>query len=163
MTKWLLPAALILVAFSSSGRAQMKESLVGTWKLVSATETNEKGEVKGSYGPNPIGFLTYTADGRMSVVGGDSRRKPLSLPTASTEERAGAFDTFFAYAGRYTVSGDRVIHHIEVCSVQAFVNTDQVRYVTLHGDRLSMRGGFVGGSVTYAAVWERLKPETTDK
>jgi len=140
-----------------------RESLVGTWKLESATETNEKGEVRGSYGPNPIGFLTYTADGRMFVAGGDSRRKSLSSPTPSTEERAEAFDTFFAYAGRYTVKGDSVIHHIEVCSVQAFVNTDQVRFVTLQGDRLSMRGGFVGGSVTYAAVWERLKPETANK
>ena len=92
-----------------------------------------------------------------------NRLRQLSLPTPSTEERAEAFDTFFAYAGRYTVDGDRVIHHIEVCSVQAFVNTDQVPFLTLQGDRLGMPGGFVGSSVTYAAVWERLKPENTNK
>jgi hypothetical protein len=30
MTKWLLAAALLLMAFPSSGMAQSKESLVGT-------------------------------------------------------------------------------------------------------------------------------------
>jgi hypothetical protein len=45
-----------------------KESLVGTWKLVSFTETNESREVRDGFGPNPIGFLTYAADGRVSVI-----------------------------------------------------------------------------------------------
>ena len=65
MTKWLLSAALILSAFASSAIAQTKESLVGTWRLVADRGTTEKGEDVDRRGPNPVGFLTYTADGRL--------------------------------------------------------------------------------------------------
>jgi hypothetical protein len=142
-----------------------KESLVGTWKLVSNTSTNDTGEVF-SFGPNPIGLLTYTADGRMSVVNARSDRKPPSIPP-SIEERAEAFLTCGAYAGSYTVDGDKVVHHIEVCSVQNIGDTDQVRTAKLEGDRLTLRGGFAVKGVIRAAkselVWERLKLETTNK
>jgi len=157
MTKWLLSAALILSAFPSSGMAQTKESLVGTWKLVSFTTVNGKGQVEDGYGPNPIGFLTYTADGRVSVVISDSRRKPLSGPDVTT---------FTAYAGSYAFTGDKVTHHIEVSSLQILVNTDQVRSVNIQGDRLTLRGGMLANGVMLGAnnelVWERLKPNTAD-
>jgi hypothetical protein len=139
--------------------AQAKDSLVGSWKLVSATYTTEKGEVKEQIGPNPVGFLTYTADGRMSVVMADSRRKPLSMvipPPA--EEATAALLTFFAYAGSYTFTGDQVTHHVEICSVQNFVNTDQVRSVKLECDHLTLRGGFGLTSGGGELVWERMKP-----
>ena len=40
-------------------------------------------------------------------------RKPFSSVPPSVQEKAEAFSTFLAYVGRYTVSGDRVIHHVE--------------------------------------------------
>jgi hypothetical protein len=151
-----------------SGTTLSKESLVGTWKLVSFTETNEKGEVKDFYGPNPIGFLTYTADGRISVVIADSARKPLSTgATSSIGERSAAFSTFVSYAGSYSFAAGKVIHHIEVASIQNLANTDQVRTVNLQSDRLTLRTPplrFSGVPMAYAElVWERLKPQTTDK
>lgn len=174
MTKWLMAAALMLVAFPFNGVAQSKspsqvevskESLIGTWKLVSYKTTNEKGEMVERYGPNPVGFLTYTTDGRMSIVVADSKRKPLSLPAPSVEERAEAFSTFIAYAGTYTVTDDKVIHHIEVTLHQAVVNTTQERSVKLEGDRLTLRGGWLVNGVmdqpNNELVWERLKPETS--
>jgi hypothetical protein len=40
-----------------------KLALTGTWKLVSVTSTNTKGEViENTYGLNPKGFLTCRAD-----------------------------------------------------------------------------------------------------
>ena len=155
---------------AATGTAQSKHALVGTWKLVSFRTTNEKGEGRDVYGPSPIGFLTYTADGRFSVTMAHTARKPFShTPPFSNEEKAGAFDTFFAYAGSYTFNDDQAIHHIEAASYQDFVNTDQVRSVKLESDRLTLRGGFLVGGVMYGAntntelVWERLKPETAGK
>jgi len=117
-----------------------KDSLVGTWKLMSFTATNAKGEVTDWYGPNPIGFLTYAADARMSVVIADSERKALSTgANSSMEERAAAFSTVISYAGTYSFNDDKVIHHIEVASIQNAVNTDQVRYIKLRSDRLTLR------------------------
>ena len=169
MTKWLLSAALMLSAFGFTAIAQTKESLVGTWKLVSAKDTTDTGEVKDAYGQNPTGFLTYTPDGRVMAVIANGGRKPLSVPdkaSAPVEERAEAFSTFAAYAGSYSFTGDRVIHHFEVASTQNLVNTDGVRFVKLEGDRLTMRTPpFLTGSVHVAYrefLWLRLKPETTD-
>jgi hypothetical protein len=158
MTKWLLAAALVLVVFPSSVVAQTKESLVGTWRLVSYKAANDKGRMTEWYGPNPVGFLTLTADGRMSVIMADPRRKPLDPLSRSTTdaELADAFRTCFAYAGTCSFTGGQIAVHIEVSSDQVFVNTDQVRSVTLEGDRLTLRGRL---AVNGELVWERLKPE----
>jgi len=130
-----------------------------------AVYTNEKGEVKDSYGRNPTGFLTYTADGRMMVIITNDGRKPLSVPdwiSAPAEERAEAFATSVAYAGRYTFSGDKVIHHVEAATLQNFVNTDFVRFITkVDRDRLVLRVPPLlkgGERVTKELVWERMKP-----
>jgi hypothetical protein len=168
MTKWLLAAALLFMAFPSSGMAQSEESLVGTWRLVSMTNLTDKGEVDNASVRHFTGFLTYTADGRMMVIITAEGRKPLSNFPPSIEESAEAFSTLSgAYAGSYTVADDKVIHHIEVAWVQNVVNTDQVRFVKLQGDRLTLRGGWsVDGGVPVAnseLVWERMKPKTTDK
>jgi hypothetical protein len=165
MTKRILAVALTLSAFSSSAIARSKGDLIGTWKLISSKDTNEKGEVKDSYGRNPTGFLTYTADGRMIVIITTDGRKPLSVPdwiSAPAEERAEAFATSIAYAGRYTLSGDKVIHHVEAASLQNFVNTDFVRFITkVDRDRLVLRVPPLlkgGERVTQELVWERMKP-----
>jgi Lipocalin-like domain len=165
MTKWILAAALIFSAFPSSAIAKSKGDLIGTWKLLSSKDKNEKGEVKDSYSQNPTGFLTYTADGRMMAIISNAGRKPLSVPdwiSAPAEERAEAFATSVAYAGRYTFSGDRVIHHVEASSLQNFVGTDFVRFITkVDRDRLILRVPPLlkgGERVTQELVWERMKP-----
>jgi hypothetical protein len=154
----------------SSAMAQSKESLVGTWRLVSHTETTDKGEVKKPDGEHPTGFLTYTADGRVSAIFTHEGRKPLSnLPpeAAPREEIFAAFTSLVAYAGSYSIAGDKVTHHIEAAYLQNLVSTDIVRSMKLEGDRLTLSFGphvYQGVSVPYnELVWERLKPETTDK
>jgi len=129
----MLLSLLVPAIGQESGSAQSKNAVVGTWKLVSATETTKKGEVRAAYGwQNPAGLLTYTADGRIMAITTNGRRKPLSVSDnigAPAEERAEAFATMTAYAGSYTLNGNRVIHHIEVSSMPNAVNTDQVRLI----------------------------------
>jgi hypothetical protein len=67
MTKSVLAFALALISFQSQEPATFSDKLIGSWKLVSAKITTDRGEVRDSWGVNPIGFLTYTADGRMSA------------------------------------------------------------------------------------------------
>ena len=151
---------------TSGAIAQTKQALVGTWKLVSYKVTNDKGVISDAEGPNPTGFLTYTADGRMSVVMGDSRRKAVTTIPPSGDEAAAALRTFNAYAGSYTFTDGKVTHHLEVSLIQNLVNTDQVRSVKIDGDRLTLQGGITVGGVTVEnveVVWERLKPETAGK
>ena len=170
MKNWILAMPLILMAFPSHGIAQSKDELVGTWKLVSATNTSDTGEVtKDAYGQNPTGFLTYTPDGRMMAILTYGGRKPFSALPAPVQEQTEAFSTFFAYAGRYTLSGDRVIHHVEAAWRQDWVNTDQVRYILkLQGNRLALRTAPIvpatkTGQVTQEVVWERMTPDATGR
>jgi hypothetical protein len=43
------------------------------------------------------------------------------------------------YAGRYTFTCDKVVDHIEVATLQNWVNTNQTRFVTLQGNRMIVR------------------------
>jgi len=156
--------SVLAVISSSRVHAQCKDSVVGTWKLVSVTATPDKGAVdKAVLGQNPSGLLTYTADGRMNAIISDDGRKPLSIAdrvSAPAEERAQAYSTFMAYAGRYTFTCDKVVTHVEVASLQNWVNTDQTRFVTLQGNRMFVRNTPMlraGVMVIIESVWERLK------
>src|SRR5262249_32578198 len=76
-----------------------------------------------------------------------------------------AFATFRAYAGRYTLTGDRVVHHIEVDSDQSGADKDHGRYVKIEGNRVTLRtGSFMVGGIRLAKeelVWERAKSAGT--
>ncbi len=104
------PALLCVALLVGVAAGQTKDNLVGTWRLVSAWTTRPNGERVSDYGEHPVGFLTYTREGRMIAVVGDGDRKPLSGDrlSAPAAERAEAFSNFLAYAGRYTFDGDRV-------------------------------------------------------
>ena len=165
MSKWILALALASTAAFSGGAAQSNKTLVGTWKLESATITTDKGEVRNSWGEHPIGFLTYTEDGRMSAILTLDGRKPLSTSdfiSAPANERAEAFATMTAYAGRYTFTGKEVVHHVEAASTPNDVGADLKRSVTLDGDRLVLlvanpylRGGIMVRS--QELIWKRIR------
>lgn len=141
------------------------DKLVGTWKLVSASSTDAAGaEIEPPYGINPVGFLTYTLDGRVTALISYSGRKPLSMgakPPALLEEQAEAFKTFLAYGGRYRLEADKIIHSIEISSIQNYVNRELVRRVKFEGHRLVLitPPTMVNGKMqTIELAWERLEP-----
>jgi hypothetical protein len=139
---------------------QTNDKLVGTWKLVSASSTTSKGEPsEPPYGLDPVGFLTYTGDGRVTALISYGGRKPLSGGGGTLEEQAEAFKTFFAYAGRYKLSGDKVTHTIEISSIQNYVDRDLVRSVKFQDDRIILvtPPTLVNGRVqTVELIWQRL-------
>jgi len=153
---WLMPQ---LFAQTQSN------ALVGTWKLVSWESSDSGGEVTRPLGDHPVGFLMYGADGRMCTEMMNSNRPkfasgdPLS---ATIDEVKAAFDTFYGYCASYTLDEQRstVTHRIDLSPFPNFVGTDQVRFLTLSADRLTLRtpprllGGRTG---TSTLVWDRLK------
>lgn len=158
-------AIALLVAGVHHALAQSPGDLIGTWKLVSASSVTADGKTNDApYGLGPTGFLSYSRDGRMTAIISNGGRAPLSVAdriTAPVDERAQAFATFLAYAGRYTVTGATVTHHIEAASIQNWVNGDQLRFFRLEGDRLTVRTPSTyssgGQTQTIELVWERIK------
>jgi len=134
--------------------------LLGTWKLVSASSTTSKGERNETpYGASPVGFLTYSADGVVTALISHSGRKSLSAGGGSLEEQAEAFRTFLAYAGRYTLTGNKVTHHVEIASIQNYVDKGLVRGVQFQGDRiilLTPPTKMDGKIQTIELIWQRL-------
>ena len=166
MTRKYLCLAVTVFAFTllSTENTRAQDKLVGTWKLVSASSSTDNGKVnKEAYGPNPTGILTFTPEGRMMTIIAMGDRKTLSVAdrvSAPVEERAEAFSSFIAYAGSYSLVNDKETLRIDVSSLQNWVGTDQVRFVSFQGDHLTLRtppmprGGVL---LTFELVWERLK------
>jgi Lipocalin-like domain len=145
---------------TSDGSDHSIDKLVGTWKLIGASSTTSTGEkIQNPYREDPVGFLTYTAEGRVSSVISYGGRKPLSMSGGKIEEQAEGFKTFLAYAGRYTLSGDKLRHHIEVSSIQNYVGRDLIRTVKFDGGCMTLitPPTSVNGKIqTLELVWQRL-------
>jgi hypothetical protein len=161
--RWIALALIGLVAPGVASAQNGNDELAGTWRLSSASASTEgRGSNDSPFGSNPSGLLTYTLDGRMSVLIANGGRKALSGDriTAPAEERARAFATFLAYSGRYSLQGDKVIHHVEISSVENWVRTDLVRSIRFEAERITLTTPplSVGGRIqTTELVWERVK------
>src|SRR3712207_2382595 len=95
------------------------EGLLGTWRLVSFVieDAGAKTGWRPIYGEHPKGYLVLMADGRLiSVVTGEGRTAP-----RTDEDRAAAFRSMLAYAGRYRVAGDRFITEVDVAWDAAWI------------------------------------------
>jgi hypothetical protein len=100
----------------------------------------------------------------MISYGGRKRLSSSDSLSAPVEEQAEAFSTFIAYAGRYTLDGDKVIHHVEIASIQDWVDPDLIRSIRFEGERIvlatppSLDGGKI---LTFELIWQRLASAIT--
>jgi Lipocalin-like domain len=136
------------------------DRLVGAWKLVSVLTKTSTGEINESpYGLSPVGFLSYTEDGRVTALISYDGRKSLPVSGGTLEEQAEAYKTFFGYAGRYTLKGDKVTHTVEISSIQNYVDQNLVRWVKFEGDRIVLMTPPMpvnGKMQTFELIWQRL-------
>jgi hypothetical protein len=127
----LLLCALLLL--SAPLHAADKDRIVGTWKLVAVeyedAQTKERTPVLGEH---PRGYQIATPEGRwIALVTANGRPVP-----KTDDERAKALRSMIGYSGRYRVEGDKVITKVEVAWNEAWVGTEQVRFLRFEGDDL---------------------------
>jgi len=116
-------------------------------------------------GSTATGYLAYTADGTMVAMMGAGDRPLFSSDdlTGGTEgEQARAFASFIAYAGRYEVTADTVIHLVEASLFPNWIGTRQQRGWQLDPDgnelTLTARAIRQGGETrTHHLTWERVR------
>src|SRR5215471_2721904 len=108
------------------------KDLLGTWTMLSwKKETLATGETVDAHGPDPVGYITYGADGRVhAIVVRRDRPAPKTLPPTDTEKLR-LFDSMLAYSGTYTLDDEKVIHHVDVSWNQALTNIDLIRFYKL--------------------------------
>jgi hypothetical protein len=162
MSKFVV--AVLAVLYASVSFAYDENDLIGTWKLVSAFMKNvENGEVSNAYsGPHPTGFLSYGRDHRMMAMAAyDKRIKPARVDQTTPEHRDQLFQTYFAYAGTYSVSGDAVQHHIEASWNETWTGTTVTRDIKFGNGMLilttrpQLRPN--GKTFVITLTWEKIK------
>jgi len=139
----------------------MTSPLLGTWRLRSFQLIDEKIGIQDALGPNPIGYLVYTAEGTMSVQMMSAKRELIpenDLSEASLQEKANLVDTFRSYAGTYRIEGDKVIHCVQVGLVSNWVGTEMIRNFERDGKILTLRGATSSARIKQDAVlvWEKI-------
>jgi hypothetical protein len=134
------------------------DALLGTWRMLSwKREIVATGEMIDVYGPDPVGFLNYGADGRFcAIVVNRDRAAPVTSP-ATDLEKIRLFDTMMAYAGTYTLDEEKAVHHVDACWNQSWTGSDRVRFYRLDGDRLTIRGAKISDPTTGEEVIHRME------
>ena len=140
----------------------MNTSVVGTWRLTRWEIRDADGRVRLPLGPDAVGSLTYTAGGHMAVAimrVGRAAFASDDLLGGTPEERAAAAAGYVTYAGRYELRDGVVVHRIELSLFPNWVGTEQVRFVRVQGDELTITTDPVriGGDTVNRLVWERIE------
>jgi hypothetical protein len=150
-------------AFGQS-ESDVRNRLVGTWRLVSTEETLKGGTIRPykQYGHHGKGFLMYEPDGYMCAdlvntdraKWGDSRRP-------SNGEALAAGEGTFAYCGRFEIDVEKqqIIHLPEVATNPGYVGSRQIRPFRFEGDKLILSDVEKDDPevVRWKIVWEKVK------
>jgi len=95
--------------------SEVRDRIIGTWKLVSMEEITKDGTARpfSSFGPHAKGFLMYQREGYMCAEIVNPDRPKWTDPAHTTpEEKLAAGDGTFAYCGQYEIDvrQQRIIH-----------------------------------------------------
>ena len=140
-----------------------RKPLVSTWRLVShKQEDMETGAVTYPRGANPRGLVTYTDDGRFSILNVPGEREAPKGLSPTDQEALALFKGLTAYAGSYVVTGpDSLIHRTEISWNEAWANTDQPRRFKVDDNTLTLIAGpsnnpWDGRIVRATLTWQRI-------
>jgi ketosteroid isomerase-like protein len=145
-----------------AGAAGSTDSLVGTWRLVSYTDTPENGAPIRAFGNHPTGQFIFTGDGHVSI---SIMRNPPDITSASTDRDP---DTclpawYCAYFGTYEVNyrTNTWVTHVLGGNIPNYIGTDQPRNFALRDDRLVITESYQEGGKTVRA--ERVLVRESDR
>ena len=91
----------------------------------------------------------------------EGRKAPATLvPTDA--ERVDLYGGFIAYAGTYSIEGDKVSHHIDASWNQAWTDTTQVRQFRIDGETLRIktqpaRNALTGKQSSSELIWSKVE------
>jgi hypothetical protein len=155
--------ALALAAGAAPGGPAAQESLrsrlIGQWRLVSTEQVREGEPPASSMGGEPLGLITYTADGHMLAQLGPATRPKVRVADATPDQVKQLLRTHTSYFGTFTVDerARTVTHHRDGSQVQG--DRDFVRTVELVGRRLVLTTPtlVVDGKTRFSRItWERV-------
>ncbi len=157
----LLALSALLFSRPTLAEEDVGSQLFGSWRLLSQTVqfVGENAAPRDIYGSHPFGRLILTPEHKMAAYLSASDRKP---PT-NDAEAAALMRSMAAYTGKFRVEGDKFITTVDGAWTEVFKATEQVRYFTVDGDKLTVRtpeqpyGAQPDKRFVGVAIWEREK------
>jgi hypothetical protein len=167
MRKPLIALFVFLFCGSSAlgqTESDIRDRIVGTWKLVSAEQTMKDGTTRPypRFGPLAKGFLMYQRDGYMCADLVNPDRPKWADPVHTTpEEKIAAADGSFAYCGRYEidVKQKQIVHLPEVATDPGYVGSRQIRPYALEDGHLILSDIEKQDATVsrWKIVWEKVR------
>jgi hypothetical protein len=162
MGRVTLAVGLIVASLSASAA---DDEFYGTYQLVNASvKYLDTGEIVPDVnGKHPKGFAMYGKDGRfMVMITDDGRPKPESTAKMTDEQRINLFRTMLAYGGTYTLDGNRIDHHVDICWDEVRCGTTVTRDISKDGDKLIYTThpapfSANGRMSVVTVVWQKMK------
>lgn len=134
--------------------ALQPEDLHGAWALDEWFVENGDGTRSAPFGRDAKGVIMYTTDGHMTAIVRTAERfLPADRPNDA--QKVAAFESYFNYAGTWTVDGDSVTHRIEHALDPNLVGVEMTREVTHEGNRMVFLGTMADGRTKNVIVWKR--------
>jgi Lipocalin-like domain len=145
--KRILSALGLIVVFAlgmcGPAAALSPQDVVGTWKLLSSVrQPVGSDKIVNNLGAHPNGVMIITPDHRFIIVETAEGRKPAK----TTEEFAGLQKSELAYSGMATFMPDpahpqglKMINKVDIAWNEAWGGSSQVRFLSLDGNRLTIR------------------------
>ena len=141
----LVALAMAIAAGSTPASAQTTAAqIVGNWKL--ASYVTQRGVARDEpYGPNPDGFVTFSAGGRftMQILRPDLPKVASGNRfTATPEESAAIARGLLACFGSWKLinaATGEIMLHVEASSFGNWDGTDQPRFVAVDSDVMTLK------------------------
>jgi hypothetical protein len=121
-------ACALLITLSSATAVMAGEELVGRWKVVSLVqEEYATGGGAKTLVTQARGEAVFTADGHYMMA---------VLPAGCDAAVREAQPATVVHAGRYRISGDKLIQTVELASNAAWIGSTRTQFIDPVGDRL---------------------------
>ena len=105
----------------------------GAWQLLSyQVEVKTNGDYFTPMGDNPIGYVIFTPEGRLSFTLTAEGRQPAE----SMADRAAPQSSLIAYTGTYRLEKNRWITQVDVAWNPEWVGTEQTRFFSISDNQL---------------------------
>ena len=145
--------------------AKQDLSVLGIWKLTSFETQDDDGTLTYPMGKDVGGLIMIDASGYFSVHVMDMKRPSFKIadPRGGTpQEIKTAFENYIGYYGTFDLDETKgaIIFHVRGAWLPNWIGSDQIRYCTLNGNRLTINTApvlFDGKNRVGKLIWECVK------
>lgn len=140
----------------------LKEQLVGSWMIVSATTTRSDGSKVDTFGTNPKGLQIFEKDGRTSAIITASNLPKFTSgnrATGTADENKAVVQGSVAFFGPYSVNeiDHSFTFQVEGSTFPNWGGGTQKRLIAISGDELTITIPAGSGGGTGESRWKRMK------